>query len=94
MKLKEQTSQLNEQLKKIQNILTKKLSYITNEEQVDQSMIGDIRPKLIQLKNLNQSSDITVNPEESVNKLVDFFSNRILISKVAITGKIFPHKKK
>ena len=84
---------MQEHLKPLQEELQNKLLYITDTSKIDESIIGEKRSKLIQLKNLNTYTDLTVNTEEQINKLFDFFYNRILEEKIAITGKFIPRKK-
>ncbi len=88
------TKELNSNLKTLQKELQDKLLYITNTDLIDSSMIGKVRPKLIQLKSLTSSIDITSNYEDNIKQLTEFFTNRVLESKIAITGKIITSKNK
>lgn len=94
---KEDLSNLFESMiKKIHPLLRdleEKLSYITDPMLIDESLIGTKRSKLVQLKSLISYTDLSKNIGENINKFTDFFYNRILEEKVALTKKIISHNK-
>ena len=85
--LKNQESIANEKLKSLQNELQKKLDYITDSNRISETLLGKVRSKLIQLKSLNKTTDITKDSEYNIGRLVDFYYKRILEEKSAVIRK-------
>ncbi len=92
-KLEELKISLNDKLSQFQEELKKRLDYVTDTNQVDLFIVGDKRPKLMQLKALNNSLDITKNTLENLDSLTDFYNNRVLDQKIAARKGIISRKK-
>lgn len=88
---REKSSVLFIQLKELQNQLIERLNYITDSNQIDESMVGPQRPKLMQLKRLAEVN-LDTNLKENMENLIDYYFNRVLEQKIAVT-KIFSNKK-
>ena len=80
------------ELKQMQEELGKRLDYITDNNKVDESVIGENKSRLIQLKALNSSLSLNTNIQENLSQLVEFYNNRILDKKLAVTNKIIYSK--
>ncbi len=84
---------LNEELTRLQEELKNRLDYITDNNKIDESITGDKRAKLIQLKALNDSLDITKNTLENLGDLVTFYNKRVLDEKLVAKKGIISRKK-
>ncbi len=91
--LEELKISLNNKLSQFQEELKKRLDYITDTNQVDLFVVDDKRPKLMQLKALNNSLDITKNTLETMGSLADFYNNRILANNIVTRKGIISQKK-
>ncbi len=81
-----------EQLREMQEKLQNKLNYITDANKVSEIVVGKIRGKLLQLKSLNTSFDITKDPGKNITMLWNFFNKRILEQNLTVTEKIHYHQ--
>ena len=86
---KEQIELMKNKLKKLKVELEKKLDYITDSNKVSNTLIGKERHKLLQLKSLSQSIDTTKDFESGLNSLINFYNNRVVEKRVAVTKKIY-----
>lgn len=79
-------------LKHLQDELQGKLNYITDSNKVSQDLVNKARPKLMQLKSLNESIDIFKDTRSNLNRLVNFYFNRVLEQNLINTHKVYSHK--
>ena len=91
-KLQQENKPLIEKVHQLQKDLKERLDFITDPNQVSESTVGDKRSKLIQLKTLNNSLDLTKDLERNMKTLLGFFNARILDSSLSITSKIISRK--
>ena len=85
---KEQIKLMKNKLKKLKVELEKKLDYITDSNRVSNTLIGKERHKLLQLKSLSHSVDTAKDFESSLNSLINFYNNRGVEKRVAVTKKV------
>ncbi len=83
-----------ERLEGLQKDLQKKLSYITDPDKVSKTLIGKTRSKLIQLKSLNRTTDLTKDTENNITRICDYYNKRVLEKNLIITKKIYSYNKR
>ncbi len=81
-----------EQLREMQEELQNKLNYITDSNKISETVVGKMRGKLMQLKSLNITIDITRDTGKNITMLWNFFNKRILEQNLTVTQKIHYHQ--
>jgi len=77
----------------LQQELKERLDYITDSNKVDPEVVGDKKTRLIQLKSLNESIDISKNTLDNLQNLLDFYNKRVLDKTISTQKGIISRKK-
>ncbi|MDD5067215.1 MAG: hypothetical protein PHF84_09230 [bacterium] len=91
--MKQQLEVIASTLKCMKDDLEKRLDYITDTNQVSETVTGKVRSKLLQLNALSRSIDFSKDTANNLDILTEFYYKRVLEEKVAVTGKFFSKKK-
>lgn len=86
-------NEMEKKLAELYEELKQKLEYITDPNQVDASLVGDIKHTLVQFKNFIQNKDIINEPEIYIKEFKDFYYNRILDQEIASIKNFHSYKK-
>ncbi len=85
---KKEIELLENKLSELIRTLEQRLDYIIDPNKVSELIVGNVRPKLIQLKSLSSSVGITESSKDNINRLLEYYHKRILEEKKTVSGKV------